>query len=205
MAFDRALTSLQSVEEKLRRFLGLAGNIGATFKADVAPVIIAGNLNDPGVAAFRGRHWAWVSDPFNGVPAVATAGLKFGSDVIVTRLEVCYTAFQAARTQVYLFPPQLEASAPSVACTRVCGTWIDQRQFSVDNPPLLDSGAAVLAGSAVNYTIANRIAIFSQQNISAQWTDLGGGMHCPAGSALYFNCGWGAGQEATFAVYGRMF
>lgn len=50
-------TSLQSLEERIRRIFGSVGDIGATWKPDLTPVAIAADLNQPGASDWQGRRF----------------------------------------------------------------------------------------------------------------------------------------------------
>lgn len=210
MAFDRAKTSLQAVEEKLRRLFNLAGTIGASFEPAITPVVVVSNLDDPGVGSFRGRHFAWVSEEFTAPgPANAVIGLRFGTEAIITRL--LFTGGKVpTRCAAYLFPPELEASAPAATLATPTGTWTDQRQKTVDNPPLLGTVAGIpVAGAVVNFTQANRIAAWHYESGGGTGSPVldCGTIHVPGGSAVYFDAGASILNTSLcrFGVYGRIF
>lgn len=51
-------TSLQSLEERIRRIFGTVGDIGANWKPDLTPVAIAADLSQPGASDWQGRRWS---------------------------------------------------------------------------------------------------------------------------------------------------
>lgn len=206
MAFDRARTSLQSVEEKLRRLFNMAGTIGAEFAADIRPVVLAGNLGDPGLAAFRGRHWAWASAQLVTL-ANGCTGLRFGAESIVRGIW-CTGNFGAAMApiSVHLLDPQTQAATPAVTLNTVAGTWVDQRTLTVDNVPLFSTaGNTLVAGVLGTLVDLNRICAFGQLQ-AYQLAHFGTGIHVPAGSAIVFNGNTiTAGNTFHVGMYGEIF
>ena len=67
--FERAVSSLGDVEERLRRSLNLVGLISTDFSPEVVPVTIVDQADRPGCNVARGRFW---SDVINSALATAT-------------------------------------------------------------------------------------------------------------------------------------
>jgi hypothetical protein len=136
-------------------------------------------------------------------------GLKFGTESIITRLLLVGGA-SPSRSAAYLFPPELEASAPAATLATPTGTWVDQRAKTIDNPPLLGTVAGIpVAGAVVNFTQAQRVAAWSYdtgQGTGSPVLDCGT-MHVVGGSAIYWDAGasFVAGSRVRFGVYGRIF
>lgn len=213
MAFDRARTSLQQVEERLRKLFNLAGNIGATFEPDIRPVILAGDLDGPGYASFRGRHFA-VMSPAMGPNATA-------NDVYAILFPVNFVAYSlhltglAPNSVVSCFALEPEAPGLSgVVINTATGTWIDQRSQTADPTPFTDTGGrtanATLTGLCVS---TRRVASWAANNNgSGSERDVvlqGGGGMFPAGTVL---CWTLAGAQATVGfnivhagLHGRIF
>lgn len=84
MSERQARTSLGQIEERLRRALGLAGNIGASFEPKLTPVIIAGDATAPGNPQFRGRRFNASTDETPGV--TWCTGVKALAPIVITRI-----------------------------------------------------------------------------------------------------------------------
>jgi len=55
--FERAITSLAGVEERLRRSLNLVGLQQIDFQPAVTPVVLVDDATRPGCQSYRGRRW----------------------------------------------------------------------------------------------------------------------------------------------------
>lgn len=112
MAFDRAKSSLQSVEDRLRRLFNLAGTIGASFEPDIKPVVLAGDLDGPGYASFRGRHFAQMSQAL-GPNALANDlyGLFTPVDIVVFSV-FCTGLAPNSDVACYLIEPRWARRSP---------------------------------------------------------------------------------------------
>ena len=197
--FDRARQRLNDLENRLRRYLGLAGDIGASFLPTMTPVLIAGDLREPGIGDFRGRYFNWQHE------SVATAAgfghcVTFAADVIILSVEL----HSATGGECILFPPGL--GSPLTITRRPSGVWVDNN-FATDAPPVADSGAgadqALAAGSPLNtvaiwHTNAPTTATQLTQPLTPR------PMHLPAGSTLAFRAAGTSGFWRT-GVYGRIF
>lgn len=82
-----AITSLAQIEDKLRRALNLAGEVGLTFAPAAIPVVIAGNATDPGCATYRGRRFAGTKAPAAS-GAAASVALKAQENVVITQIAI---------------------------------------------------------------------------------------------------------------------
>lgn len=177
MAFSRAKTALAQIEEKLRRQLGLAGEIGAQFDPHLTPVLIAGDLREPGNAFFTGRHFD-VSFNAAGIGSAAYS-LQPQQRVLLTQITVSAVA-AAANCELYLNGGLGAASA-------LVGTW-SERKTGTDQVPILGSTAA-------NPVAANNTNRIFQGQIAAGVTlvipvnlylepDLGNTLNLQSGAAL---------------------
>lgn len=192
MPFDRAKTALATLEEKLRRALGLAGAINASFTPEMSPVIVTGDLREPGNAFYRGRHWAF---GMHGTFGAGTnyASLRFEVDMLITRM-VFTPVGGGGQSFVYYTAP---TESPAVAVTTNCGVWIDRKRITTDLVPLTFAGPAALTG--VNFSNTNTLLAV---NAGAGVVVQGPMMWCPAGSALnWFIAAAGSG---AFTVWGRV-
>lgn len=82
----RAITSLAQYEDRLRRALGLVGEVGLYWQPDLRPVFIAGNASDPGCSSLRGRRFAAAVNMAPG--AGWSFQVKATADVVITRYAV---------------------------------------------------------------------------------------------------------------------
>lgn len=179
MAFDRAFTSLQFVEDKLRNFFGLAGRIDTKFTPEVTPALVVGDLRDPGVASFRGRWWSWASDDNLGGVVGQGIGLTFPAPVIVRGYGM--VAGAPARFVVTYNSPDTTLPFPTA---RGAGTWVDQKTRRLDQPPLQDSGPNFVARvGAPDTNPVTGIIVQLVENAIWRPTPL---LHFPAGAQLGF-------------------
>lgn len=213
MAFDRAKTSLQSVEDRLRRLFNLAGTIGASFEPAIKPVVLAGDLDGPGYASFRGRHWSLVS-PAMGPNALAndTYSMLFPVDVVVYGVGLTGIAANSVAA-CYVIEPEAVTAAMLATLTAAAGTWDDNKSKSADPTPFFDSGGrAVNAAISALYTNTRRLtgwANVANATSERDWVAQGGGMMLPAGSLLSWQL---SGIQATVGfnlvhaqAHGRIF
>jgi hypothetical protein len=179
VAFDRAKTALATLEEKLRRALGLAGAINATFTPELRPVVITGDLREPGNAFYRGRHWAYALHAQYGA-GTAYASVRFEVDMLITRMVFMPSATGAC--YVYYTSPD---QAPAVAVTQNAGVWTDRKRVATDLVPLTHAGPAALAGT--NFVTGGAGSnIVLAANGGPSLTCEGPMLWVPAGSALNF-------------------
>jgi len=83
----RAITSLGTIEDRLRRSLNLVGEVGATFTPSATPVIIAADATIPGCSTDRGRRF---SVSCSGIIATnpGTAGIEARRDMVITAVRI---------------------------------------------------------------------------------------------------------------------
>lgn len=212
---SEAKTSLGFLEEKLQRLLGLAGQIRATFTPELRPVILSSDLNDPGTASFRGRHFAFASELITVGAANTTFGLRFGVPCIIECMWVAGSPIDGGgagvptRFPVHNISPNPTTAFPAV--TTVVGTWTDNKvSDTLDQPPLFSNGAQTDAASFPQLSISNRVWVagFAGGSIlnGLMATPPGWrGMHVAANGQL--RCPTtllGAGTSLTFGVMGRI-
>ena len=208
MAFERASTSLSFVEERLRRFFGLAGRIDSKFDPHITPVVVVGTLDDPGVSSFRGRHWAYVSDKNAGPAPGGTHGIGLTLPVAtLIRGFGCLGLAAGGYIDVFYVSPDETLPYPGA---RPAATWIDQRTAGAERTPYSDSGAAwvAAAGGAPAVAVTNLTARFGGQTVGSPYVDQQGKaeLHFPANSQLAFNCGSVvAGSLITVFAWGQVF
>lgn len=204
MAFDRAKTSLASIEDKLRKYFRLAGNIGATMEPEIKPVYIVGDARDPGVASFNGRHWAWQYHTAATAPSAAndTYGLTWPVDVIIRGIAVTGLADVNSTCSVFLIAPDDAQIATWGGGNRQTGTWIDQKARAADFCPLLDRALRVSVGMAIATPETKLIGYFAGPSL---WNYLPISLQSPAGGCIWFQPALGAASIATrFAIWGEI-
>lgn len=144
MAFAKARTALAQLEEKLRRQLGLAGEIGTTFVPELTPVLIVGDLREAGNAANVGRSFMWHS---TAMGAATYQSVRVETDVLITHIFMAGSNAAANNAPVFLTVP---GQAPAVAVTTLAGTWCDRKTISGDQVPLTQGPSGALTGTNVN-------------------------------------------------------
>lgn len=159
MAFEKAVQSLSSLEEKLRRAFNLAGVIGARLKPDlVTPVVLVQDVTQPGYATDKGRCWAWASLTPGGGAGISVVVLAPQVDVLVEGFYITGTLGASQPFDVYVTAPN--EALPAAAATP-SGGWRDRKMFGADVPPLFDSGAGFVALTGTAITATNRIAAWN--------------------------------------------
>lgn len=186
--FSKAITALATLEEKLRRALGLAGAIGSSFEPVLRPVLITGDLREPGNSFFRGRHFA-IAQAMQLSAGNTFTSLRFDQDCIV---EGIWVSFQTAGQNnfVYYTSP---AEAAAVATPTNRGCWID-RKTKPDLAPFSTGGPGPLTG----------VGVGAERNILTPLTEVNVPMKMmiPAGGALNFT--GPAVQFLNYTVWGRI-
>lgn len=196
MAFAKASTALATLEEKLRRALGLAGEIGSVFQPILRPVLISGDLREPGNSAgFNGRSWSW-GIVGNGGGATNALAIRFDNDALVLGFGVNWVAAAGAPRIMITVPGDTPGTAAAVATA--CGTWTDRKLISTDRVPLMMSGF-VAAGGTPESDI-NRVVSWSAQGGDSYRPQM---LFMPAGSHLTWIFG-GAGGNVGLHIHGRM-
>lgn len=193
MAFAKARTALAQLEEKLRRNLQLAGEIGATFEPRLTPVIITADLREAGNASNQGRAFSWAFFGNTGVNGFFS--LRTEADVYIDRLYFSNTA--ASTAEAWITVPGV---APAVAVVTLAGTWTDRKMITGDQVPLTQSTAfAALAGT--NVSDQNRI-VAAQIVAALPNVDFETNIMLPATSHLNFRIlGTGSG---AIGIRGRI-
>jgi hypothetical protein len=209
MPFDRARTSLAFVEDRFRRMFGLAGAIETTFEPAIRPVVIAGDLRDPGVSSFRGRHWAWHSDPLAFSAGGLCIGIKFAVPVIVESLFLTGLAASGRVEAFYMNPEFMLNPGTLPALTRTgTGTFIDARDKENDYTPFSDVAAAAAAGAtSVQFNYTTRIATWVSNAAGHYQSQIDlAGLQINATGALYFyNQSANSGTAVQIGAFGRLF
>lgn len=207
MPFDRAKTSLGFLEDKFRKVFGLAGAIGATFEPTITPVFITGTALDPGVASFRGRHWAWQYHTDAVAPSAAndTYGLTWPVDVIVRGISVTGLA-AGDQCAVFIIAPDDPQIATWGGGNRQTGVWIDQGARAAERTPLLDRALRVSVGMAIANPELKGIAyVGAPTGGTAPFSYFPMSLHSPAGGCIWFQPSLSAASlRCRFAIWGEI-
>lgn len=202
MPFDKALTSLATVEEKFRKLFNLAGTIGASFTPTITPVVIVGDTRTAGYASFKGRKWAWISDAGTG-PITSLMGFTTPVDLLLTGVTCMLGGGAGCNVNAQLFEPTRALPAAMVGTlTRPCGTWIDQKA-TADSAPFLDRASWLATGIGANPE-TRRFAGW-QADASSQTYTTALTMHIPANSAILFDATITAGGRVQVGLAGEIF
>lgn len=210
MPFDRASTSLGFIEDKLRKMLGLAGTIGAKFNADpINPVIIGGDIRDPGYASFRGRKWVWNYSVDAIAPNVAndTYGLSWAVPVVIRQITVTGLTVAGSAVMAHLFAPDDAILTSWGGGNRITGTWTDQKNQAAEQTPLLDRALRVSAGMAIGSPHLSCIGYWASGGTSGSTpNELPVVIHAPANAAILFQPTIAAGDiRVRFGIHGEIF
>lgn len=213
MPFSRAIVNFQNLEDRLRRLLGLAGEIGSSFEPQLKPVVVAGDLREAGLSSYRGRHWGYASDALAGVGKVAQQVfvLQFQERCLVDGVFAIGIG-PDSRVNAHVIAPDAGAALFTPAGQRSCGTWTDNKMFTADACPLLDTANVGLGGAApfAGLTVQNRFASWSTPAASGSNGDAQrqlNGMMIPAGGQIVWDTSFVALQVSQFQVgaWGRIF
>lgn len=192
--FEKAVQSLSQIEDKLRRAFGLAGPIGAKLVPDLTPVLIAGDLREPGHAYHQGRCWS-VCQRSLAFAADSYYAIRFDVDVLVEGIQI--TGNPVDTFDVYTTIPGQTISQVIAAAN---GSWRDRRTLVADVPPIQSAAAAGgLAGGGTVAAASNRIwgGRVSAVTLIPQQIML------VSGSALNFHAVAGS-ADAAITVWGRV-
>lgn len=193
MAFAKARTALAQLEEKLRRQLGLAGEVGASFQPQLTPVLIAGDLREAGNAANHGRAFSWCRA--SAVAANQGFSLRPEADIYIDQLFI--SSLVAGLIHVYLTAPN---ETTGVAVASLQGTWVDRKTVGTDQVPLTGSANwGAFTGTTV--TDQNRIVAVNLQANGAVVIPVN--IMLVAGSALNWQNNPGA-NTPTIGIRGRI-
>lgn len=193
MAFAKARTALAQLEEKLRRQLGLAGEVGAQFQPTLTPVIIAADLREAGNASNQGRAFTWSFAGPIGLGFTTYMSLRTEADVFVDQMTLSISA--AGLLQAYLTIP---GQSPGVAVVTLAGTWADRKLVAGDQVPLTQGVAGARTG--VDVSDQNRIVAVLAGGASGAHVVVPLNVMLPAGSAL----NWSAGAASAVSIRGRI-
>lgn len=149
-----AITSLNQVEDKLRRNLNLAGDVGLQFAANMTPVVLAADATSPGNATYRGRRFAG-NVTWNTPAAAWSIGFKAAESVVIT--DIHWASGGAAATEIVI-----QMTGPNTADPYTISTpfapWAERLTGDTDYAPFLRSGlteASVSIGATIATLVQN--------------------------------------------------
>lgn len=140
-AIARAIVSLAQIEDKLRRALGLVGEVNLNFAPDLRPVILAGDATAPGNATLRGRRFA-AGVSFAASGAAWSVTIKAVADVVITRWS--QTGCGAIGGTLRLVTADV---ADPYAVATLFAPWTERRASGNDFAPLARSAVPAAANS----------------------------------------------------------
>lgn len=70
------IPNFATIEDSLRRSLGLVGEVGTEFEPRIAPVVLVNDATRPGTQTFRGRRFAFADDIALGVVGASSVAIK---------------------------------------------------------------------------------------------------------------------------------
>lgn len=149
-------TSLSDVEDRIARMFGTAGQIGAEMVPDIRPVVLAGNLDQPGTSTFRGRRFKWSVLRTAVVYAARNSWqMKVNVPVIVEGVSVHGYAIAANNALEFRVLNEVDAALASVYGANFA-YWTERAEAGNSNvaPVATDpaAGVAVVAvGSSFHY------------------------------------------------------
>lgn len=140
-----AITSLNQVEDKLRRNLNLAGDVGLQFAANMTPMVVAADATTIGNATFRGRRFAGAFT-FNWL-GPNSVGFKAGADLVISRIQV-----QSTNALEYTLRLSTSADTDPYAMTTPFAPWSERLASLTDFAPLLRSAVGA-AGTSLGVLV----------------------------------------------------
>lgn len=141
----KATTSLQSMEDRLRRAFRLAGTIGTSFEPAAIPVVIAADARDPGNNFVQGRRW-WGAYAVTNAAAGGSSGFKFGADGI---LDGFIWSGQNAAINIVATLLVDQSVADPYAMNTLGAAWAEIRNTQADRAPVASAvGQAIAAPAA---------------------------------------------------------
>jgi hypothetical protein len=144
----RAVTSLNQIEDKLRRSLDLVGDVGLQFTPSMDTVVVGADLTAIGNATYRGRRFA-MSQTLAGAPPSSWA-MKATDEIVITSISMRnQTAAANILMQVNL---ALASTTDPYAINTAFAPWVERATSLSDFAPVLRS-AVVGAAFGVGNTI----------------------------------------------------
>lgn len=148
--FTRAITSLSHIEDRLRRALGLVGEVGATFTPGAIPVVQVFDATAPGNNLQRGRRFH-CSYHDTGAAVNVIRKFRFNQAVVIDEMILHATAFSAGSLQLRIIPRgAADAGVTYGTIATFLSNWAEGPSSTTDKPPVdVNTAAGVqLAGSA---------------------------------------------------------
>lgn len=165
-AVARAITSLGTIEDRLRRALNLAGDVNAQFTPAAIPVIQAFDATIPGCATDRGKRFALGITQLGA--AVNTTGFEARRDVVITSMRYAGTTALTTVISARILVPGTTADfamdATGGTIVNYGSSWVERPASNNDLPP-------IIAGqSAGTFATGKRICCFPPQG--TVWTEI---------------------------------
>jgi hypothetical protein len=190
--FTRAVTALGGIEDRLRRYLKLVGEVGTSFTPAVAPIVLAGNATEPGNNLVQGRRWGGTMVLTSA--AASSLGIKFAQDCIVDGFDL-YGSTAGADLSCRLAPP--DAGADPFAIATLSCVWLELADRNADRAPIFNSAVNAGAGLGVPFWRC-LISISGLKSYTNSF-------HCKSGTRLFFDTVNAAGIGLSHLnIWGRV-
>jgi hypothetical protein len=137
----RAVTALSQIEDRLRRYLDLVGEVNTQFAPNAIPVVIVGDASEPGNNLVSGRRFAGTVLATSAV--ASTVAIKFGQDAIIDGMEV-WASTAGADISFHVAPA--DAGADPFAIATLFASWRELNTRTADRAPLFSSAVNAGAG-----------------------------------------------------------
>lgn len=169
----RAITSLGKIEDRLRPFLNLAGEVGLVWIPEMRPVVLAGDATSPGNNPLTLRRWSVSISLASAAAACYT--LKLNTAVVLTRVSGATSS--GAELQLAYGAPDL--ADPGYAISITDAIWAERTLRDTDRAPILRSAqqADIAYGTRI---VGGRITTSFNEFIGPD-----AGYHFEAGSKLH--------------------
>lgn len=137
--------SLRDYVDRIRRLFGIAGDIRTSLLLGVQPVILADDLQRPGLATSSGRRFKFTS--YTQAATTITEKYRFGFNCVLTRVQVSYTAISATPLFARLIPPNT-ADAGVTYAQLANAAWTENLTSATDKP-LVERATNGVAGLGI--------------------------------------------------------
>jgi hypothetical protein len=141
-----AITSLNQVEDKLRRNLNLAGDVGLQFGPDLKPVVISSDATTIGNATYRGRRFLG-GVVIAGAGAAWSSAVKAADDLVIDGIRWNTTGVAGTHLNWRLSTGR---EADPYTISTPFAMWSERAQSVTDLAPLLISATPAAASTLGN-------------------------------------------------------
>ena len=195
------LSSLQGIEDRLRKLYGTAGSFGVQWEPNISLSVVAGSLTAPGTNLFRGRRWSWNS----GLQTFGSAAMQAVSFTVPTIIDKVW----CAGTNTVSWSVEMRGPLDGLVATPGRGVFFCEAfspSIQSDYAPMYTSAIAAAAGAGANVlTIPNMQT--TPQVFNVEWfvpgqlpDQIPGNYH-----QIVFRTGAAAASSFVWGCSGRLF